>query len=219
MGLTSRVIFIYEEDKAKPIFFSPNTDVLDESTGKAVKLNPGQHNKWDFLRDELIHDLNTISMLEGVFIPTKEYHEAYVEWRHKYETSKQFHGTLLENYANRAQTHVRKLSMIFSASRSNELVLRLEDFNSAAKALSQAEKKMNMAFSGIGKSDTADITHDVMKLIARKKVVTTRELQKAFWQDADKLTLNKIIETCEQMGVCKREFTGNTTKIIYLEEK
>lgn len=219
MGLTSRVIFVCEENKAKPIYFTPNVDVYDEKLGKAVKLNPDQYNKWDYIRGDLVHDLNAVSMLQGTFIPSMEYHSAYVEWRKSYEDSAHFQGTLLENYANRAQTHVRKLSMIYSASRSDDMMLTLKDFNRAAEALNQIEKKMNLAFSGIGKSDIADITHDIMQLIAHRKVVTQRELQKAFWQDADKTTLARIIETCEGMGFCKREFKGNEVQIIYLEEK
>lgn len=219
MGLTSRIIFIFEEDKAKIIFFSPNVDVLDEKTGKAKKLDMSSHYKWEELRDDLIHDLNIISMMEGAFIPTGEFHNAYMEWRNNHEKNMPFKGTMLENYSNRKQTHLRKIAMIFSASRGDDMILTLEDFNFALTSLDEVEVKMARTFSGMGKSDVAETMDRVMRYIATKKVVKLSELQKVFWQDADKPTLERMILTCEDMKICKREFRGNEVVLIYLEEE
>ena len=219
MGLTSRTIFVYEEDKEKVIFFSPNVDVYDEKTGKAKKLDMSKHYQWGELREELIHDLNIISMMEGTFIPTGEFHNAYVEWRNGHEKNMPFKGTMLENYSNRKQTHVRKLAMVYSASRSNEMKLTVEDFNLALAALDSVEDKMNRAFSGIGKSDVAETMDRVMRYIAMKKVVKLSELQRTFWEDADRLTLDKIIDTCVRMKICKHEMIGSDFVLTYLEEK
>lgn len=216
MGLTSRVIFIYEDDKEKPVFFSPNVDVYED--GKVKKLNVKTHFDWSSLRSDLLHDLAVISTLEGPFIPTGGYHKAYLEWRSDYEKNMPFKGTLLENYANRVQTHARKISMVFSASRSNGMFLESSDFLDAINVLREAEQKMNMAFSGIGKSDTAEIMDKIMRVIGQRRSIKLSELQKMFWSDADKLTLDKAIQTIEQMKFCKRVYTGNDTTIVYTEE-
>ncbi len=219
MGLTSRIIFVYEEDKAHVIMFSPGVDVWDDELGEARKLDDSKHGEWDELRLALIHDLSIISMMRGAFIPTKDYLGAYFTWRENHEKNLPFRGTMLENYSNRKQTHVRKLSMIMSASRGNDLMLTGEDFARSLAALNKVELKMSNTFSGIGKSDTAETTSSVIHLLARRKKITMSELQKAFWNDADMLTLEKIVQTCERMKVCRREFKGSETIIHYVEEK
>lgn len=219
MGLTSRIVFVYEEDKANVIMFSPAVDVWDDELGKARKLDDSKHDEWAVLREDLIHDLAQIKMMEGVFIPTKGYHKAYYEWRKPHEENLPHKGTMLENYSNRKQTHVRKISMIMSASRGNDMKLEKIDFVRALAALDKVEQKMSNAFSGIGKSDVAETTNAVMMLMAKRKTITFSELQKVFWNDADRVTLEKIVQTCEAMKWCRREFKGNETYIYYIEEK
>jgi len=219
MGLTSRIIFVYEEDKATVIMFSPAVDVWDDELGEARKLDDSKHEEWDELRLDLIHDLSIISMMQGTFIPTKDYHAAYYTWREAHEKNMPFRGTMLENYSNRKQTHLRKLSMIMSASRSNDMKLTGKDLERALAALDKVELKMSNTFSGIGKSDAAETTSRVIHLLARRKKITMTELQKIFWNDADMLTLEKIVQTCERMKVCRREFKGSESVIYYIEEK
>ena len=219
MGLTSRIIFVYEEDKADVVMFSPAVDVWDEEIGEARKLDDSKHEEWDLLRLDLIHDLSQISMMQGTFIPTKDYHKIYYLWRKKHEEDMPFRGTMLENYSNRKQTHLRKLSMIMSASRSNDMMLTEGDFTKSLTALNKVELKMSNTFSGIGKSDTAETTSRVMHLLAQRRQITMSELQKMFWNDADMLTLERIVQTCERAKICRREFKGNETIIHYVEEK
>ncbi len=94
-----------------------------------------------------------------------------------------------------------------------------EDFTRSLTALNKVELKMSNTFSGIGKSDTAETTSRVMHLLARRKKITLSELQKMFWNDADMLTLERIIQTCERAKICRREFKGSETIIYYVEEK
>jgi len=219
MGLTSRIVFVYEEDKATVIMFSPAVDVWDEELGKSRKLDDSRHEEWDTLRLDLIHDLSQISMMEGTFIPTKEFHKDYYIWREKHEKDMPFRGTLLENYANRKQTHLRKMAMVFSASRNNDMLLTEKDFQRAVSSLAKVELKMQNVFSGIGKSDAAETTSNIIHLLARRKTIKMSELQRLFWNDADMLTLEKIVQTMERMKVCRREFKGSETIIYYIEEK
>ena len=219
MGLTSRIIFVYEEDKDKVIMFSPGVDVWDEELGKARKLDDSQHEEWDLLRLDLIHDLSQVSMMQGTFIPTGDYHKAYYTWRKGHEENMPFKGTMLENYSNRKQTHIRKLSMIFSASRSNDLMLTEIDFERSLKSLNKVERKMSNVFSGIGKSEVSETTNSIMHLLAKRGKMTQSQLLKMFWNDVDAGTLDKILQTMERMKFCRREFKGSEVIIHYIEEK
>jgi len=219
MGLTSRIIFVYEEDKAKVVMYSPAVDVWDEELGEVRKLDDSKHEEWDTLRLDLIHDLSQISMMRGTFVPTKDYHKEYYLWRTSHEKNMPFRGTMLENYSNRKQTHVRKLSMIMSASRSNDMMLTDNDLAKSLTALNKVELKMSNTFSGIGKSDIAETTSRVMHLLARRKTIKMSELQRLFWNDADMLTLERIVQTCERAKYCRRENKGSETIIHYVEEK
>jgi len=173
-GLTSRIIFVYEEKMGKKVIFPFETEEEAELEG------------------ELFHDLEAIRMLQGRFIPDESFLERWADWyggdpRCVLERDPRFNG-----YLSRRATHVLKLSMIMNASRGGGMTLTSEDFDRSLRELEKVERKMMYAFSGVGKSDISATTRAVMTTIIESGSISFNEVLGIHYNDVDYDTLNRI---------------------------
>lgn len=204
-GLTSRIIFVFEPRKGKRVI----TPFLTE---KEVELEA-----------KLLHDLEAIHMMHGEFKPDSSFLGKYSEWYNTQEDNPPFTDPRLDDYLTRRATHVLKLSMIFSASRSSDMALTSVDFDRALSELSAVEKKMPMTFRGIGESTTVAVMDRVMTTIAMRKEISFDALLGLHYADADRDTLYKIVTTLMAAEVEGKKFcmwkNGDfkTKTIIFIE--
>lgn len=103
------------------------------------------------LQDALTEDLKTIFDLYGAFKVEPAFHDLFNAWRLSGFEPVPEHPKL-EHYLPRRRIHFLKLCMIFSASRSNELVLRVEDFQAAQEFLIETEVYMPDVFRAMTQS-------------------------------------------------------------------
>ena len=192
-GLTSRIIFVYEEGKGKscPVLFqSPEIVALGE---------------------DLYYDLEQIYMLRGQFKPSSDFIDLWVDWYVAQEGRQIFTTPHLEAYCERRPVHVMKLSMILSAMDSDKLVMTDEHLSAAIKLLERTERNMPKVFSGVGKSPHAEVLSKVMSHIGMEGEVTKASLLNMFYHDADDRVMEIIIETLRSMGFIDRiERDGQT---------
>ena len=187
-GWTSRVIFIVEPGKGQ-VVANPNIIPPD-----------------DILRKKLEKDLEQIHLLVGEYQFTTDALDAYVYWYEDQE-AKLKTGTFpiqdgrFGGYIARRATHIKKLSMCLSASRTNDIEINLEDFDRAKKLLERAEKKMIKAFKGMGKSDIAEVTDKVLEIIMAKKEVKRSEILRFLYGDIDIWTLEQVEKVLYGMKV------------------
>jgi len=142
-GFTSRIIFVVEEKKRQLV---PEYNLDDEAIalGKA-------------LRD----DLERIGNLKGEIKFTDEGKELYKSW-YIAETTKLDNGdpaindTRFAGYCERRATHLRKLMIVCSASRGDDLLITAEDFHKARTLLENVELNMGKTFGGLGKAKTSE---------------------------------------------------------------
>lgn len=158
-GFTSRCIFVYADKKRE---FVPYVDEVIVATD-------------DVTRRNLINDLEHISTsLTGAFTITEE---ARVWGRAWYE---EFWGTivgtmdsdLMEGYAARKQTHLHKVAMIFSVSRSDDKIITKEDLQLSNTMLTELEPDMVRVFSRIGRSEESIHVERFISYIKKKKEVS-----------------------------------------------
>jgi hypothetical protein len=200
-GLTSRMLIIYEQwarFKSIPIF------ALTEE-GQGVYQN-------------LLHDLHQILMLRGQFKMTKETLEIYYDWYLNQPERCPFNTQRFSGYWSRRQTHLIKLMMIISAAKSNDLILTLEDFNSAKSLLTKAERKMEQAFSGVGRDRSARIIPQIIKYIAEHGEVTYAKLLNYFISDTNDWELQNIVRALRKVGVIDVTETMDGEVIKYVKE-
>ncbi len=201
-GLTARMVFVYEESKGKWIIIPKTTKELSQ------------------IKENLSFDLGKIHMKEGEF----HFHESYIDrWIKWYPTSDKlsaFSDERFGGYLQRRPTHLRKLCMIFNASRiDGKMIITAEDFDKALNLLMMTERKMRFTLSGVGKCDIAILLSRIILLLTNKKEVKFSDLLRMFYYDADDFTMRKVIVTLEKMKVCKVVASGSDSIIYYIEEE
>jgi len=199
-GLTSRMIFVYEQRKGKLVIV------------------PGLSEKERELMEHLTLDLDKLHMLRGDFQITKGFLNMFSEWRVKQEDNPPFQEPRFAGYFERRPAHVLKVSMIISASRGGELVIDEQDLERTLEIVNKTEKKMPLTFSGVGKSTMASTLAAVMAEIAMRKKMTFEELMSIFYFDADKWTMDKIVQTMDAMKFVRVGHEGDRQVIIYQEK-
>ncbi len=119
-GFTSRIIFVYAEttDRCFPELILPEGH--------------------DVLEQKLIEDLQTIANLNGHFDLHPSAKEWYYTWYRGFDTPDTC-SDLLVGYYGRRSTHLRKVAALLSASRSNEMIISLQDIQIADKLLEAQE--------------------------------------------------------------------------------
>ena len=181
-GLTSRMVFIYEQRKGKLVHTPFYTDEEDK------------------LQELLMIDLERIRMLKGEYHTTKRFIEAWIDWYSAADENPPFEDPRFSGYFERRPTHVMKLSMIVNAARGDSMLLDKEDIDRAIEILRQTEVKMRYTFSGVGKSSLANTLSQVMAEISTKKEIRYDELLSRFYNDVDKWGMDKVIETMSAMN-------------------
>ena len=184
-GFTSRVVFVYAENKGK-VVLKPTLTEEQVKTG-----------------DLLINDLGRMRTMGGEFIPTGAYEDLYYSWRENAESKDIFHDARLDYYVQRRPTHLFKLSIIFAASRSDDNVLDRIDLERAIETLEEAEKKMQQVFVGVGANPLAGLQDQIVQLVKRKGKVPMQEVAETFANDAGFNQLSEAIAAIEQMGQVK----------------
>jgi hypothetical protein len=137
-GLTARAIFIYsEERKGMSIFGTEKSGHHDDRIEVRTKLE-----------EDLIHDLEQITLLEGRFRYERPVQLLLDSWWNNGKPRDTPTHPKLESYGFKRVQHVLRLCMTLSASRSNDLVVTEEDATMALQFLREAEAAMPEMFEG-----------------------------------------------------------------------
>jgi hypothetical protein len=157
--------------------------------------------------------------MRGEFRVTQAFFDGWVEWYTAQEDNPPFNDPRFAGYIERRPNHVMKLSMILNASRSDKMIIDKCDLDRAVKILSFTERKMTRTFSGVGKSESADVITRVMSEVALRKRITLAQLLELFYFDADKRVMTGIIDTLEGMNFIKKIHKANDLVIEYVEKE
>lgn len=200
-GLTSRIIFVYEENKGKLVplpFLEPGALELGES---------------------LLHDLQNILGMRGDFRIPKTVARRYAEWYVEQERNPPFENPYFQGYVSRRPTHLRKLMMIMSAARGTDLLITDDDFDRSVTLLTDTETKMVHTFAGVGRDRQADVVDNIMKFIA---VNSPTDMQALLWRfrfDANRKFVDDMLSTLVGMKFCKITVVGGKQIITHLPTK
>jgi len=160
-GLSSRCVFVYGDTKDRYVAY------VDEMIGKGDAK----------LRAELIADLERISMLVGAFTISDEARDWGRGWYERFwkDAASRMDDQMLEGYAARKQTHMHKVAMVLSASRSADLVISAYDLQLANTMLEDLEADMHRVFSRIGRTEDSMQAERFIDFIRRKGVIPYEE--------------------------------------------
>ena len=184
-GLTSRIVFVYEDKKGKVV--------------AAPFLTTKQANLEEWLQE----DLDRIYLLNGEYQVTKSYMKRWTEWYEHQDAHPPFNDQKFAGYLGRRQTHVQKLSMILCASYpvpkgQRKLIITEDHLNEAIDLLELTEVKMPNVFGGFGQNALASVMEKILKHIrVAGKRIPVKEISRMFLYDADKNDIALILETLE----------------------
>lgn len=152
-GLTSRMLFVYAEEKARYIAY-PKEHLPDDHSDR---------------KSRLIRDLERISLLKGEFTLTPEaisWGTSWYETFHKTE-SKQIDKTILGGYIARKQTLTHKVAMCLSASLNDSLLITQPILERAVALVTELETNMPMVYSKIGMKTEANAAQQILAFLDR----------------------------------------------------
>lgn len=191
MGFTSRLIMVYSATKTKvPLF---------ETRGR---------DKAHF--DGITSDLKSLSKVLGKFVWKKEAAEKIQWWDSEGSKDTEPMHTKLEHYNARRILHLLKLCMISSASRSNELIIELADYERALTWLLMAENTMPDVFRNMTQKSDAVVIQELhfhmwAKYGKDKKTIHESYLVHFLQTRVPSERVMKIIEIAERAGIIVRE--------------
>ena len=186
-GLTSRIIFVVEEKRAKLVIIPTKTE------------------KEMILQQALVNDLETISMISGKMNFTEDFMEFYTKWCNEAASNPPFYDKKFDGYCGRRRKHLITLSMVCCASHSDEMIITSEDIERAIELLAEVEMKMGKVFKGMGRSGTSDLLNDAIAFVATSAVqdVPLFQFARHFEGDMDKFEMDRVITTMEAMNLIK----------------
>ena len=155
------------------------------------------------LEERLVHDLISISKLNGAYEVSDAAIECYTKWYDSYEPD---YAGRMSGYYQRKPDHVLKLAMILAASCSDKLVIEKEYMEAALNMLDQVEVLMPQAFAYIGATNEARIAQHVVEVISSSDhqfIAYRRLLASVRHMIKNKREFDDVIDTLRAAGVIK----------------
>lgn len=196
-GFTSRVIFVVEEGK------------------KQIVANPTIPLSIQQMRPQLIHDLEIINSMAGEMSFMDSTMELYEDWYTQQSKAPAIKDPHFAGYCERRAIHALKLSMVLSASRSSERIIRPEDFKRSLALLESVESKMPRAFLGLGRAKYSEMTAQILEHLKKHKRCTQAEILNKFDLDLDQYTLELVTKTLAARRVISITYVSDTGEFIY----
>jgi hypothetical protein len=177
-GFASRVTFVYEDvRRTKQMYYKK---VMAE-------------NNFGKLEADLLEDLVQIATLEGEFTIEDKALEFMEDWYQNTHTTVGSHVKLL-GYLERKPTQIHKVAQLVHLAYSDELILTLEDFQTAKRILETTEKNLPKVFAGVGKNVFAIDMELILKFVAEKGQVRQEEIIREFQSNAEPRMLLELIQ-------------------------
>jgi len=196
-GLMSRTIFVVEQGKSKLV---PHPFLTKDE---------------ELLYEHLLSDLGEIATLQGPFKMTEECLLTYQQWYLK--GIEAVNDPKFDGYNERRSLHARKLAMIMSACRTNDMIINVEDWERGLGLLELVEPKMHLAFAGIGKAEHSKVMHDVMAYIAVTHEASWKEILSRFRYDVLADDLTSIMKVLREIGVVTEHGVGSNRSYKYIK--
>lgn len=193
-GLTTRIIFVWADDKSKKVSVPELTKPILE------------------LKQDLIVDLSVIHRIVGGYNFTKESRKWWDDWYYnkfnERDPARKCKDPAFNGWYTRKPVFVIKLAMILSAAKHSQLYANTEEFEEALKILDEVEAEMACAFSGVGRSEIATDVALCAKIIEREGIIYEKTLLHRVWRDIDANKWDNVSATLIKRGDVKRTYEG-----------
>lgn len=198
-GLSSRIIFVYEDQKSKSIA----TPFLED-----------EHKE---IEDWLIGELDNMSMLKGEYTWTEDFLDKWIEWYYYQEDNPAMENDRFKGYNHRRPNHILKMCMILSASMRDDMVITESVFDRSLDMLKRTETKMPKTFSGHGRAKFSGVLSEIVDYVAIKKTVERGDIMENFFYDIEGgRHLDQMLSMLQSSGLVKIRTDGTTTTVNWI---
>lgn len=196
-GFTSRVIFVYLENREKDVFYPVMTP---ENQQRKI---------------EIEHDMNEVAKMRGGFgLSNGAMKVLEAEYYRFNKTSNLFDIPSLAGYADRRHTNLLKVCMIVSASRRDSRIITDQDAGTGIQALAAIEDDMPKVLSVISREFVGTVAEQTLQIIMKRGTIGRPELVKLMSDYLSSRQLDIIIETLEESLTIRADNVGGR-KITY----
>jgi hypothetical protein len=199
-GLTSRILFIWAEDK------------------KCKSPKPSMTASEKKLQEALIKDLYQISRIAGNYSMSSSADEFWYNWYMHYDEKSPNRICLDKSFAGwyaRKPTYILKMAINRAASETNELVIDIQHIQQAIADIESVEANMGLVFRAIGKSDITSEVDNIAQLIYTYGTISEHKLMALTWRDIDSNKFDNCIKTVLRTGTVERFIKGPKSEIWY----
>lgn len=203
-GLSSRIIFVYEDNKEKSVA-APFLSTEEKKMEKKLE-----------------EDLEEMYQLKGEVVYDESFLEEYVRWYEQGITLPDEYGGRksagvrsdfmtgpLSYYNERRANHVMRLCIVMSASQ-RQPALDKHVLYRAIDLLERTEVKMPKAFGGYGTAVRSEVIHEVLTVVEERKEISRSEILRSLQYDFDEVSqFDGIVGLLRASGQVKVAYTGN----------
>ena len=202
-GLTSRIIFVYQDNPRSPYLFNPVN-----GTGKEIEETKSELS----LRRDLIYDLDQIkSEVRGPVQFSKEAKSISEEW---YQSELyQVRDERLDGYFARKHDTMFKVASLYSIFENDSRLIEGRHISKALNLFDGLEVKLEGIMDTIFTTQTGSIAEKIFSVIKRKESISHTDLLQKCWRLANAQEVGMIIRTLIEGGEIEEEIEGR--KRIY----
>jgi hypothetical protein len=200
-GFASRVVFVVENEIPKPVAWPVPPANAEE------------------LERHLQFDLETIHALAGEMKLTQEARDYFTELYNTklYPESQNNIDARFNGYRARKHDTILKLSQVFSASESNELLIRKDHIERSLMEIEELEGLMVNAFAVGGDNELAPHMRTVKQLVKKAGSTTLVELLAMMWQDTTEQQLRDVLENLKRLGHVQLYPDGMELGVVHVQ--
>lgn len=171
------------------------------------------------IQEDLKHDLKLIHSLYGQVEWTREAAGSIQDWVNTGELPMPEHRRLM-SYNTRRKAHVIKLCMVASVSRSNDLIITLEDYQQALNWLVEAEFHMSDIFKSMASGGDSQAIEDTWHYVWRlwtteQKPIMEYRIIAFIQQRVPAYAVKNIIELMVRSNMLEIVHYGSSGKSMY----
>lgn len=189
-GLTSRICFVYSDERMNPVAFPTEDPAIQDLCLKA---------------------LNRLQTIEGPVILEPDARDFFARtYESFYRNSPFFEDRFLAGYAARRHVHLIKIAMLIGVARTERRIIALEDIQGADRLLTKTEEMMPRIMELITSTKTGDTLSQIRGTISRAKSISRLELLRKYSHKLNSHELDLFVETLEKTGEIKVVWQAGT---------
>lgn len=163
------------------------------------------------IRDNLITDLQRISLLRGEFQFAADVKPLFESCYSVDSNPTEYDDEATTSYKTSLWAQVTKLAMCMSASRGDDLIITKEDFRKSYDAIMVVASNVPKVFRAVGESEFAVVTDKLLRFLETKGFANKQEIVKSLWRDATSEEIDKILATLLEGGIIYDYVQGRNT--------